>query len=295
MIGHELQTPISGTAAGVPYVALPPADGAETAPVVVAWHLGSPPRSETAMAAALPLRGLEAWRVYLGLPMLGRRLPDGGLEEFFRRFRADLVLDVFEPVTRAAVEELPGALAELRDRLTLGDGPLGLVAGSMGAWVAQSVLSDTDVPVRAVALVSPAIRLASVVERYERLWDVPYGWSERSLAVADRLDFVARADEIAARDVATLLVVGALDDEGGFRRPAEQLRQALSQRAPERTALVQIQGMGHSLAEEPGLEPAPQTAHAAHVDATLADWFRRHMRGSNIHASSGNGRTARRF
>jgi hypothetical protein len=32
---------------------------------VVAWHLHDPPRSETAMATALPLRGLPAWRVYL--------------------------------------------------------------------------------------------------------------------------------------------------------------------------------------------------------------------------------------
>src|SRR5919106_1108017 len=98
---HEPQTPVRGTAAGVPYVALPPPGGAEGAPLVVPWPLASPPRSETAMAAALPLRRLDAWRVYLGLPMLGSRLPAGGLEEFFRRFREDMVLNVFEPVTDA--------------------------------------------------------------------------------------------------------------------------------------------------------------------------------------------------
>ena len=295
MIGHEPQTPITGTAAGVPYVALPPADGAEAAPLVVAWHLASPPRSETAMAAALPLRGLEAWRVYLGLPMLGSRVPEGGLDEFFRRFREDAVLNVFEPVTRAAVEEFPAALGELCDRLGFGDGPLGLVGGSMGAWVAQSVLTDTDVPVSTVALVSPAIRLASVVERYERLWDVPYTWNEQSLAVGDGFDFVARADQIAARDVATLLVVGARDDEEGFRRPAEQLHQALSQRAPERTALVQIPGMEHALAEEPGLEPAPQTARAARVDAAVTAWLGRHLNGrqrpAKVTGTAGPGRS----
>jgi hypothetical protein len=94
----------------------------------------------------------------------------------------------------------------------------------MGAWVAKSVLTDTDLPVRAAALVSPAIRLAGVVGRYERLWGTPYEWSERSRAVADRLDFVARADEIAARQIALLHVVGALDDDQGFREPAEQLQ-----------------------------------------------------------------------
>lgn len=268
---------LSGEAAGVPYVALPPDQEVDRAPLVVAWHLASPPRSETAMAAALPLRGLQAWRVYLGLPMLGNRLPEGGLFEFFRLFHEDMVLSVFEPMIQEAVAELPAALAELRDRLPLGDGPLGLVGGSMGAWVAQSVLTDADLPVRAVALVSPAIRLASVVARYERLWDFEYPWNERSLAVADHLDFVARAEEIAERDVATLLVVGADDDEEGFREPAGELRQVLSRHSPQRTSLVAIPGMGHPLAEEPGLEPAPQTDHAAQADAALVEWFRRHL------------------
>jgi len=46
---------IIGVAAGVPYVALPPNGKPDGAPLVVAWHLHDPPRSETAMAAALPL------------------------------------------------------------------------------------------------------------------------------------------------------------------------------------------------------------------------------------------------
>lgn len=268
-------TAIRGDAAGVPFVALPPGQNAERAPFVVVWHLGAPPRSETAMAAALPLRGLPAWRVYLGLPMLGRRLPDGGLQEFFRLLREDPVLTVFEPVTRQAVEEFPAALAELRDRLPIDDGPLALVAGSMGAWVAQSLLTEADVPVRALALVSPAISLAAVVARYERLWGITYPWSAGSLAVAGRLDFIAHAREIADRDPALLLVLGSRDDQQAFRQPAERLREALSR--PERTALVRIPGMGHALAEEPGLEPAPQTAHAARVDAVLVDWLRDHV------------------
>jgi uncharacterized protein (DUF1330 family) len=74
-------------------------------------------------------------------------------------------------------------------------------------------------------------------------------------------------------DRGSLVVGGALDDEDGFRRPAEQLHQALSRRAPERTALAQIPRMEHALAEEAGLEPAPQTARAARVNAAVvADW-----------------------
>jgi pimeloyl-ACP methyl ester carboxylesterase len=268
---------LRGKAAGVPYLAHPPDTPVDVAPLVVIWHLASPPRSETAMAAALPLRGLQAWRVYLGLPMLGRRLPEGGLEEFFRLFREDMVLNQFDPITREAVAEFPAALAELRERLPVCEGPLGLVGGSLGAWVAQSVLAETDVAVSTVALVSPAIRATSVVERYERWWKFRYPWSQKSRAVAERLDFVARARELAERDVALLLVLGADDDQDGFLRPAEELRHALRRRSPERTALVQIAGMGHPLAEDPGLEPAPQSAQAAQVEAALVDWFRRHL------------------
>src|SRR6266700_833941 len=245
---------IVGVAAGVPYVALPPVGTpeGESAPLVVAWHLHDPPRSERAMAAALPLKGLPAWRVYLGLPLSGSRLPDGGLEAFFQLSYQDAVLKVFGPVCRQAVEEFPAALAALR----------------------------TELPLGAVALVSPAIRLAGVVAANERRFDVTYPWTEQSRAVAERLDFVARAEELVKRDAAVLLVVGALDDEEGIRAPAEQLWQMLSRHAPDRTALTTIPEMAHALAEEPGLDPASQTPHAARVDTVVAGWFHRHLTGS---------------
>ena len=59
-------------------------DGREPAPLIIAWHLNDPPRSAAAMASALPLAGVAAWRVYLDLPMHGRRQLSGGLEEFMR-------------------------------------------------------------------------------------------------------------------------------------------------------------------------------------------------------------------
>src|SRR5262245_3148723 len=63
-----------GEAAGVPFVAIPPQSKRDQTPTVVIWHMHDPPRSETAMAAALPLQGLDAWRVYLGVPLSGTRL-----------------------------------------------------------------------------------------------------------------------------------------------------------------------------------------------------------------------------
>ena len=268
---------MTGVAADVPYVALSPEGEPDGAPLVVAWHLADPPRSETAMAAALPLTGLPAWRVYLGLPLHGSRLPEGGLDALLQLGAEDAVLNVFDPVCRQAVEEFPAALAALSEELPFGTGRLGLVGGSIGALVALSALVETSLPVSAVALVSPAIRLAAVVEANERRFGVTYPWTERSRQAAERLDFVARADEVAKRDAAVLLAVGALDDQAGFRTPAEQLWKALSRHAPDRTALTSIPEMGHVLAEQPGLAPAPQTPQAAHVDSVMTSWFNRYL------------------
>jgi hypothetical protein len=51
---------------------------------------------------------------------------------------------------------------------------------------------------------------------------------------------------------------------------------ALSARGVD-AELVEVPGMEHALAEEPGLEPAPQTPQAATVDATLVEWFGRQL------------------
>jgi pimeloyl-ACP methyl ester carboxylesterase len=269
-------TAITGTAAGVPFLALPPAGDRAAAPVVVAWHLMDPPRTEAAFAAALPLAGLDAWRIYLGLPLHGARSPKGGLDELMRLGYEDAVQNLQGPVSADAVQEFGPAFAELRGRFGFREGPVGVIGGSLGAAVAQQVVAERQVDVAAAVLVSPVTQLHSAVEALGRRFGVEYPWSEPSLQIGRRLDFVARADELAACP-ATLLVVGAEDDEHGFRAPAERLRDALAQRSVT-TELVVVPGMGHELAEEPGIEPAPQLPAAAEVDRLAVDWFHRHLR-----------------
>ena len=274
-------TQITGLAAGVPFVAVPPITGpSTTTPIVVAWHLMDAPRTEAAFAAALPLSGLDAWRIYLGLPMSGSRTPPGGDSELMRLGYEDAVLNLQGPITDQAAAEFGAAVADLRGQLALGDGPTGLVGGSIGAAVAQLVTAEGDLDIRAAVLVSPLVQLRPAVEAMARGYGVTYAWSEPSLEVARRLDFVARADDIAQRgQPAVLLVVGDEDDPDGVREPAQQLRESLASRYadPERAELVVIPGMGHSLADEPGVEPAPQTTHAAEVDGHAVQWLRRHL------------------
>jgi hypothetical protein len=276
----------TGIAAGVPYLAVPP-DGPTDgpAPVVIAWHLMDPPRTEAAFAAALPLDGLNAWRIYLGLPMCGARMPAGGPEELMRLGFEDAVLNLQGPIATQAAAEFPAALAALREQLDLADdAPLGLVGASMGSAVAELVMTESGpvagIHASAAVLVSPIVSLRAAVSAIGRRYGVEYPWGPASLEVARRLDFVARAGELAAAgQPAVRLVVGADDDEAGFHEPARQLREALAQRYddPDRAALVVVAGMEHALAEEPGVEPAPQTAHAAAVDQHTVRWLRAHL------------------
>lgn len=254
--------PVVGTAGGVPFLAVPPPVPHLAAPVVVAWHLMDPPRTEAAFAAALPLRGLNAWRIYLGLPMCGARLPAGGADELMRLGYEDAVLNLQGPIATQAAQEFPAALDELRDRLDLADQPLGLVGGSMGAAVAQLVLVEaapaTGLAVHAAVLVSPLTRLRPAVDALGRRFGVQYPWGPASLDVARRLDFAARATEFAhAGGPAVRLVVGAADDAEGFLQPAEQLRAALTAvyADPARVDLVVVPGMDTRSPRHPASTP----------------------------------------
>jgi dienelactone hydrolase len=274
----------TGVAAEVPYVAVPPRgwrDGGEPAPLIIAWHLNDPPRSAAAMASALQLAGVAAWRVYLDLPMHGRRQLPGGLDEFMQLGYQDAVLKAFEPQVSQAVAEFPAVLAALRARLPVIDGPIGLVGASIGTLPAQLVIAEGAAQVSAATLISPVIQLAKVIGANERRFDVSYPWSDASRRVAARLDFVARAREIAARapQPALLLITGAEDDPAfplQARRLLAELREQYDD--AERLGHTSIPGMNHAFAAEPGIEPAPPTAEAQRVDTAVTKWFHRYLK-----------------
>lgn len=273
--------PVTGTAAGVPFTALPPsAEVSGPAPVVIAWHMIDSPRTDAAFAAALPLAGVPAWRVYLGMPLCGARMVDGSMDAVIERARRDAMLAYVDPMVRQAALEFPAALAELRERLGLDTSRMAVVGGSLGGAVALTILATREIPVLAAALVNPAVRARSVVGLVEGLTGEPYQWNDESNQAADQLDFVARSGEIAAREAQVpLLLVSGEEDYPSLRADAADLAGALrGQYAdPEQVLLKRIPELAHPLAEEPGIEPAPQNEHAKPVDEAVTEWLVRHL------------------
>jgi predicted esterase len=258
--GHE------GTAAGVPYLATPPHDAGGPAPLVLLWHGFDEPSSEEEMRQKLALDGLNAWRVYLGLPMSGRRLPEGGMEEIMRRGYEDALLNLHGPIITKAVEELPEVVTELNDRLGTRDRPPVLVGFSAGGAVVMLALAESDVPCAAAAAISAPLDVAKMVSANERMFGITYTWSEQSRELAKRLNAAQRASDIVKRhpEAAILLTAGDQDPVVGPEQ-LDQTSAALKEHgfSEDHIETCVFAGQGH--------EVGPQ------VNELLEDWLRRHF------------------
>jgi pimeloyl-ACP methyl ester carboxylesterase len=269
---------ITGTAAGVPFTALPPAGAVDgPAPLIVTWHMLDAPRTDAAFAAALPMAAAPAWRVHLGMPMCGARMVDGRLDAAIELARRDALLAFLAPFTYQAAEEFPAALAALRDQLPLDDEPVCILGASLGGAVALQVLTGGEVPIKAVALVNPAVQIRPVVGLVEGLAGKPYQWTAEADKAADELDFVARAGNLKGQP--PLLLVSGEQDHPALRTDAAALVEVLRERyaRPDEVELVTVPDLAHPLADEPGLEPAPQRPTTKSVDEILTRWFVRQL------------------
>jgi pimeloyl-ACP methyl ester carboxylesterase len=269
---------ITGTAAGVPFTALPPAGAIDgPAPLIVTWHMLDAPRTDAAFAAALPMTEVPAWRVHLGMPMCGARMVDGRVDAVIELAREDALLAFLAPFAHQAADEFPAALAALHDQLPVDDGPVSILGASLGGAVALQVLTAGNTPIKAAALVNPAVRIRSVVPLVEPLAGHAYRWTAESRKAADELDFVARAEELTAQP--PLLLVSGDRDHPELRTDAAALVDALRERYahPDEVELIAVPDLAHPLADEPGLEPAPQLPTTRVVDGILTQWFLRHL------------------
>lgn len=269
---------ITGTAAGVPFTALPPAGTTDgPAPLIVTWHMLDAPRTDAAFARALPMTGVPAWPVHLGMPLCGARMVGGRLDRHVELAREDILMAYLVPVIHQAIDEFPAALAELRRQLPVDEGPISVLGASLGGAVALQVLATPPTPIGAVALVNPSVRVSAGVELLAAGLGQPYQWTAESRRTADDLDFVARAGDLTGQP--PLLMVSGEQDHPALREDAAALVRALRERYahPDEIELRSVPDLAHPLADEPGLEPAPQLPTTMVVDQILTDWFRRRL------------------
>ncbi|MEU4766172.1 alpha/beta hydrolase fold domain-containing protein [Actinosynnema sp. NPDC023794] len=230
---------ITGEAAGVRFVATPPARGGRR--LVVVWHLLGEPGTPEAMAEAMPLTGVDAWRLYAALPAWGEG--------------PDQVVDGYAAMVESGVAAMPALVAAARAEFGCDDGPVDLVGGSAGGHIALTTALRRVAPVRRVAVVNPAVRVQAVVEASIEVGALDsYTWTDASRAAVEPLDVLARASGL---DVA-LLVVRGEQEYPAFRPVQAQLCAAVPG-----ARLVDVPGLAHMLVTAQDVVDAEVTAWLA--------------------------------
>jgi len=258
------------TLAGVPAIVRVPATVTK-APIVL-WHGFGPPASEAALMDALPLDDVPAVKVYLGLPLFGKRAEPGGVEALKRRQETDVALQVFEPVVAGAAKELPSVLRALQaDGCAKSGERIGLFGFSAGGAAVLYALAERDVPIGTAVVLNASIGLSASVAAYERATGKGYVWSDAARDLAKRTDAVGRADAIATGHPALLIVQGTSD---AMLTPelAKSLDAALAPlyaaRDADREQLMLLDGLSHNVTDAAGIDD---------LRRRIGGWFNRHL------------------
>lgn len=208
----DLVATIETTLAGVPALLRVPKT--ITRPPILLWHGFGPPASEQALMATLPLDDVPAVKVYLGLPLFGKRAEAGGVEALKRRQASDFASQIFAPVVVGAAKELPAAVTALRAMGCLArDEKINLFGFSGGGAAVLLTLAEHEVPVGRAVVLNASTGLSASIAAFEKATGKPYAWSDAARELARRTDATGRAGEIAAGDppVALLIVQGTAD------------------------------------------------------------------------------------
>ena len=284
--------------AGVPVLVRPPANPSLRAPLIVLWHGAGIPGSEEILAETLPLEDVQAWKAYLGLPLFGKRLPVGGMDEIMRRQLEDYVLHLLLPVIEHAMQELPNVVRALQARFSINDQEgIGLFGFSVGGLAALLTLVESSLPIKVAVLAAVTKDLTVAVDNYERHvqnayptlkeqypWvEQRYRWTEESKVAQQRLDFVSRASEITQRQPmpAVLFVHGSQDEIFAVSK-VEELYATL---APyyERTNQVNrlsihtFEHLKHNIDLEAAENSPEMQQDIAELQRVVAEWFSQYL------------------
>lgn len=246
------------TLAGVPAIVRVPAKITK-APIVL-WHGFGPPASEAALMEALPLDDVPAIKVYLGLPLFGKRAEPGGVEALKRRQEADVGLQIFEPVVAGAAKELPSVVDALRDGGCMRPGErIGLFGFSAGGAAVLYALAERDVPIGSAVVLNASTGLSASIAAYEHATGKTYAWSDASRDLARRTDATGRAQDIASGHPppALLIVQGTADATvtPGLAKSLDAVLAPLYAGAgKDREQLMLLDGLSHNVTDKASIE-----------------------------------------
>jgi predicted esterase len=258
------------TLAGVPALLRVPKTIAK--PPIVLWHGFGPPASEQALMETLPLDDVPAVKVYLGLPLFGKRAEAGGVEALKRRQANDFASQIFAPVVVGAAKELPAAVKALRAMGCMArDEKIGLFGFSGGGAAVLLALAEHEVPVDSAVVLNASTGLSASIAAFEKATGKPYAWNDAARELARRTDAAGRAGEIAAgHPPVALLIVQGTADATLTPQLAIDLHAALkakyAARDAQRLQLILADDMSHNVTD---------AGSVGHLRTWAGDWFKR--------------------
>lgn len=283
---------------GVPVVVRPPANPSLNAPLIILWHGLGIPNSEEKLAETLPLEEVQAWKAYLGLPLFGKRLPVGGMDEIMQRQLEDYVLRLVLPVIEPAMHELPSVVQALQAQFDIDEqAGIGLFGFSMGGLAALLTLMESPLPITTAVLAGVTKDLMAAVGNYERAvqaayptlkkqfpWlEEHYRWSAESEIAKQRLDFIARASLLQKhKPMPAVLLVHGSQDEIFAVSEVEELYAALTpyyQQAnqAERLSLRTFEHLKHEIDLNAAKDSPDMQQDIAELQRVVGAWFSKYL------------------
>ena len=220
--------------ANVPMLVAAPRRITKRTPVIIMYHGFGPPNTPQLLSRALPPIP-DALTVYPSLPLVGARMPAGGVNELLHRQREDYVGEMLYPSILGAAHELPQIIEALSKRYGLSkSSPLILFGFSAGGAAALLSLTESRVRPRAIVVVNSPLSIVQAVDGYERQSKGVYTWTEKAREAAAHYDLEKSAERISELNPKAAVLILQSDQGAGISdSTAQSAAAALKKPTPD--------------------------------------------------------------